>query len=141
MAEETVRSFHDMMEKLIKQASELNLGPSSNQIPLPTRPMDPGKRKSGSIASGQCSDTSGAIRSDDDFSSIGYSYEDHEHDGIVDPPQAAGQTTYSRGDQEPDPVVFDAGSPGGQFLDSLKAEALKDRAELSRKKTRTFHPT
>ena len=60
------------------------MGPSSSHTPFPTRPMDPGKRES--IASGPYSDTSGTIRSGDNFWSIGCSYGDYEQVRIVVPP-------------------------------------------------------
>ena len=78
--------------------------------------MDSGNCKRASIALGRYSDTSGAIRSDDDFSSIGYSYEDPEQDRIDAPPRATDDTSCSRADQESDLIVFVAGSPGGQTL-------------------------
>ena len=59
-AEETARSFQDMMERLIKQASEMNLGPPGSQVPASPGLPELGKRKSRSVCSGRYSETSGA---------------------------------------------------------------------------------
>ena len=78
------------------------------------------------MASGRFSNTNRAIRSDDDFSSIGYSDEGQDHGGIDAPPQATVGPSCSHVDHDSSSVVFDAGSPG-QTLASLKAEAMEDR--------------
>ena len=140
VAKETARSTQDVKEKLIKQASQLYLGPLNSQAPHPSKLLDYRKRKSGSIGSGHYSDTSGAIRSDDDFSSIGYSLEDQERDRITDPPRACTEASCSRIDQESEPNVFDTGSPGGQTLAALKAEAIKDKNKRSRNRL-AYHRT
>ena len=88
MAGKTAKSTHDMMEKLIKQASEMNLGPSCNPILTSSSHSGPGKRKSRSVGSGRYSETSGALHSDDDFSSIGYSFEAQDPVRISDPPRS-----------------------------------------------------
>ena len=75
VAEETARSTQEMMERLIKQTSEMNLGPSGSQTPASPRLSELGKRRNRSVGSSRYSETSGALQSDDDFSSIGYSFE------------------------------------------------------------------
>ena len=62
VAEETARSTQDMMERLIKQASEMNLGPSGSQIPASPRLPELRKRESRSVDSGRYSETSGPYK-------------------------------------------------------------------------------
>ena len=77
-----------MMESLIQRASELNLGCCASYTLSSTKTGRPDVRQGGSEASGQYRVTSGAIRSDDDFSSIGYSSEGPTAERIVAPPRA-----------------------------------------------------
>ena len=46
-------------------------------------------QRSRSATPGQLSDTSGALHSDDEFSSIGYSYERPETEEIIAPPKTS----------------------------------------------------
>ena len=69
VAEETARSTQTMLDEIIKQASKLNLGFDGNRSsPLTTTCA--GKFKGRNAGSEQYSDTSGALRSDDELSSI-----------------------------------------------------------------------
>ena len=72
VAEETVRTSCDVMERPIQKASELNLGTRANRSFFPEGSTAQGSLRSGSLTTGRLSETSGALRSDDEFSSIGY---------------------------------------------------------------------
>ena len=122
VAEGTVRTTQDMMERLVRQASELCLGPPSGQTPTSSRLPELGKPKSSSIGPGRFSETSGTIQSDDDFSSIDYSFEAHDPVRISDPPRSGNDAGCSRKESEPD--VFEAGSPGGQLWFERQEQAL-----------------
>ena len=63
-------------------------------------------------------DTSGAIHSDDDFASIGYSYEHSDPGTFAQPPQQTAQSWYSSMDQQTTDVTFEAASPAAQTLAS-----------------------
>ena len=142
VAKKIVRTTQDMMERLVTQASELSLGPPSSQTPTFSRLPELGKAKSSSIGRGRFSETSGAIQSDDAFSSIGYSFEAHDPVRISDPPRSGNDAGCSRNDQESEPNVFEAGSSGGQTLVASKAEALKDKNKRScNKQGRYVQPT
>ena len=82
------------------------------------------------------SDTSGALRSDEDLGSIGYSYEHSEHDVIVAPPHQASLPSCSRQDLESPHGSFNLDSPGGQKLASLKQDAIQDRQQRPRNEHR-----
>ena len=88
VAEETAKTTQDAMERLISQVNKLNISPGSSGAQSTGRATGLGKRYRPSICSGRYSDTSGAIQSDDDFSSIGYSFEGQETSEIAHPPQA-----------------------------------------------------
>ena len=131
VAEESVRTAHGALEDLIKRASELILGSGALQTLTSTEPRGLGKRRSRSATPGRFSDTSGATQSDDDFSSIGYSFEAPSHDGIAPPPQGAStkRTSYSPVDSGSLTLEYCADSPGGQTLASLKAEGMQERSK------------
>ena len=74
------------------------------------------------------SDTSGVLRSDDDFSSIGYSFEHSEPEHIAAAPRPT-QPSSSRNDPGSPMVTFSADSPGIQTLAELKKEAVHDRQQ------------
>ena len=137
VAEATVRSTQSMLEKIIKQASKLNLGPGGDRS-SPLKTMGTSKSKRGSTGSVQYNDTSGALRSDDEFSSIGYSFEGREHQEVAAPPVSTDRPSCSRADPTSFQSSFFAGSPGEQTLASLKAEAIEDRSKLSRNKRGRF---
>ena len=121
-----------MLESLIQRATELNLGSSTSHSLSPTKSGDLGLRKAGSEASGRHSETIGAIRSDGEFSSIGYSYENFDGERIVAPPRATEGASCSYAHHQSDTAAFEADSPGCQTLSSLQAEALKDQGRRPR---------
>ena len=114
VAEETVRTFCDMMEKLIQKASDLNLGTRSSRNFLPEGSTVRGSQRSGSLMTGRHSDTSGAPRSDDEFSSIGYSYEKAEPEKINAPPRAGDEPSCSHKDRRSNTDACHADSPGAK---------------------------
>ena len=139
MAEEAVKTSLKMMESLVERASRLSLGTS--QLPHGGRVTTnkPGYRaptpgpQSG-MTSGEASDTSGALRSSDDFESIGYAYEhsDLESQPFASPPVAL--PSCSRVDPGSAEVEFQVDSPGAQTLAVLKAEAAAERSKASSRK-------
>ena len=138
VAEETVRTSCDMMERLIQKASELNLGTRANRSFFPEGSTAQGSLRSGSLTTGRFSETSGALRSDDEFSSIGYSFEQAEHEKINAPPKAGYAPSCSYKDPRSNTDVCGADSPSGQTLASLKAEALNDRSKRTRNRKGRF---
>ena len=134
VADEAVRASCGVMEKLIQKTSELHLGTGPRQPRSPGRSVSRSPHRASSRSSGRLSDTSGAIRSDDDFSNIGYSYEDLDIARIIVPPGAGERASCSRQDLQSNTEAFSADSPGGQTLASLKAEALYDQSKRARSK-------
>ena len=132
VADETARASFDMLENLIQRASELHLGPkpsskkTSKRTPSTKSSVGSSRYASGDKHAGDYSDTSGALRSDDNFSSIGYSFEHSEPENIASPP-IAGASTGCRPTNLRSTGNLQADSPGSQTLASLKLEALKDR--------------
>ena len=133
VAEETVRASCNAMENLIQKASELNLGPRATRNITPSKLGSRSASRAGSVTSGQLSDTSGAIRTDDDFSSIGYSYEAEGISQIDAPPRGNDMPSCSYDALQSDLANEVADSPGGQTLATLKAEALRDQDKVARK--------
>ena len=134
VAEETARSIQDAMEKLISQVSALSVAPVSSQVQTAGKTPGSGKRYRGSIGSGRYSDTSGALQSDDEFSSIGYSFEDSKPSRIADPPRAGTVAERSHDGQTVSPSVFEVRSPGDQTQAAVKAEAIEDKEKRFRNK-------
>ena len=132
VAEETVRTSCDEMEKLIQKARDLNLGTRPSRDYFPEESTVQGSQRSGSLTTCRHSDTSGALRSDDEFSSIGYSFERAEPEKVNAPPCVVDQTTCSYKDPQSNMDACDGDSPGGQTLASLEAEAIGDRNKRSR---------
>ena len=138
-ADEAVNTSLKMMESLVERASRLSLGTS--QLPHGGRVTTnkPGYRaptpgpQSG-MTSGEASDTSGALRSSDDFESIDYAYEhsDLESQPFASPPVAL--PGCSRVDPGSAEVEFQVDSPGAQTLAVLKAEAAAERSKASSRK-------
>ena len=132
------RASYDMLENLIQRASELRLDPTPSSKKTPKKASSSkssvGSSKfssGGDYQSGGLSDTSGALCSDDNFSSIEYSFEHSELEVVASSPLAGPSTGcgpmdfQSSGNLEVD-------SPGSQTLAALKLEALKDRSRQSR---------
>ena len=120
-----------MMEKLIAKASEMSIGHSTSQSPMSGRYGNKRRQRADNL-SGRHSDTSGAIRSDDDFSGIGYSCENLVSERIdAPPPQTTmAETSCSEQTHLTSTVIHGAVSPGAQILASLTAEALSDQSKL-----------
>ena len=133
VADETVRASCSAMENLIQKASELNLGSRSNRNVTPSRLDCRSTGRTGSVTSGYLSDTRGAIRTDDDFSSIGYSYETEGMTPINLPPRGDDVPSCSYDAHQSDLANDGADSPGWQTLAALKAEALQDQDRITRR--------
>ena len=84
VADQTAKASYEMMENLLRKASGLNFTSSPRHKADPKKLIFPRPTVAASESSlkdashGYFSDTSGALRSDDDFASIGYSYEHSE---------------------------------------------------------------
>ena len=72
------------------------------------------------------------MRSCDDFSSIGYSYENAESGRTSAPLRAGDELTCSYEAHQSNTDTCDADSPRGRTLASLKAEAISDRCKRNR---------
>ena len=123
VADETARASYDMLENLIHRASRLSLNPQLAYGKTSKKTVGrggfarslSGARYPGSSL-GECSDTSGALRTDEDLGSIGYSYEHSEHDVIIAPPQQSSFPSCSHQDLESPQGTFNADSPGDKHL-------------------------
>ena len=135
VADEAVRSSVKSMENLIQQVGRLNLGHSHN---APGRCATPSASLAGSqseYASGVASDTSGALRSDDEFASIGHSYEHSDLESHPFTPPPAGLPGCRHTDPMSRESLPQMDSPGAQTLACLKAEAVAEQTKTkSRKK-------
>ena len=105
VADEAVRSSLKAMEGLIQQVGKLNLGSTHPNSGVVTKKRTSGDHiSSGESQSGflsdQGSDTSGAIKSTDDFASIGYSYKHSDLESHPFTPPPAGPPGCSRTDAE-----------------------------------------
>ena len=138
VADETTRSTIGIMESLIQKASQLRIGPEDDLENTPSKSGSRYPRRAGSVSSGRHSDTSGAIRSDDNFSSIGYSYEGSDVAMIDAPPGTSGGVSCGPHDPASDMEIPDADSPGTQTLAALKAEALGAKNKRTRNKRGKF---
>ena len=138
VADETTRSIIGIMESLIQKASRLRIGPEDDLENTPSKSGSRYPRRAGSVSSGRHSDTSGAIRSDDNFSSIGYSYEGSDVAMIDVPPGTSVGVSCGSHDPASDMEIPDADSPGTQTLAALKAEALGPKNKHTRNKRGKF---
>ena len=148
VADETARASYDMLENLIHRAKRLS---------LTTEPVDSATNKKGSkrrgssvvtswgrdrdSSSGGYSDTSGAIRSDEDLGSLNYTYEHSDHEVNAAPPLSLPPASCSRTDLESPLGSFNADSPSTQTLAALKQEAIRDRQQLSKNPQGRFATT
>ena len=112
VADETARASYDMLENLVYRASRLSAVTSA------------GRNRSSS--SEGYSDTSGALRSNDDLGSLGYSFEHSDLEAQPEllhsePTPGCSQTDH----QSPQSNSY-VDSPGLQTLASLKREAVID---------------
>ena len=117
VADEAVICSLKAMESLIQQASRLNLGTfhtppraGSKIARSPFRASDSGSQSG--FTSGNASATSGALRSDEEFASLGYVYEhsDFESQPFTQPP--IGPAVCSRADLRSSGDQFQKDSPG-----------------------------
>ena len=129
VADETARASYDMLENLVYRASRLSL---DTPIPDKRAPKKTGVRRisqrsteSGSETEAG-SDTSRAIRSDDDFESIGYVYEHSELEENATPPTGHPSTECGPSDQASPRLGFNVDSRGSQILAALQQEALHE---------------
>ena len=119
-----------MLEEIIQQTRRLTLEATTSNMATPT-PLDVGQyQRSRSATPGQLSDTSEALQSDDEFSSIGYSHERPETETIVAPPKTSEGASCSYADRRVDTPLTAADSPDAQTLASLEAEAMKDQGKI-----------
>ena len=129
VADETARASYDMLEKLIHRASQLSL--TSEPVAGKSTKKSIARRGSSKTSSreqyqestsGGYSESSGAIRSDVDFASIGYSFEYSEPDIIAGPTQSSAQPSSSQLESGSPSVSCSVESLGAQTLASLKQE-------------------
>ena len=147
VADESARASYAMMEDIIERARRLNL---SSNISNRYGPADPfGSRVtpcsevdglSDRETDGAGSSNNGALRSDNDSSSIGYRYErtPPSLSAISRPPQRYDISRVDPSSSEPHQQVA---SPGAQTLASLKEEALKDQQSKGRKPKNSRKPS
>ena len=135
VADEAVRSSLKEMESLMKQASRLNLGThhtsqmtGSRKVRWPFRASDAGFQSG--FTTGNASDASGALRSDEDFASLGYVFEhsDLESQPYTHPP--IGLAGSSRANLRSPADQFQVDSPGTQTIAALKDEAIAEKTKL-----------
>ena len=138
VADVTARASYDILENLVYRASRLPLstkpGANSGKSRMASRQgssVDSSRSRRPSSTTGKGSDTSGVLRSGDDFSSIGYSYEHSEPEHIAAAPQPA-QSSSSRNDPVSPMVTLSADSTGVQTLAELNKEAVHDRQQRTR---------
>ena len=142
VADEAVRSSIKIMESLIQQASRLSLGTphtTSGVDPKVRRPVDQASSigSQSGFLTGNESDTSGALRSGDDFASIGYAYEHSDFESHPFTPPPDGPPSCSRVDLTSHEAPKQMDSPGAQTLAGLKPEAIAEKTKTgSRKKQR-----
>ena len=126
VADETARASYDMLENLVYRASRLSLNtsvPGRSNVRSLSQGSDEGESE---IEAG--SDTSGGIRSDDDFGSFGYAYEHSETEIIGRPPTAQLIPGCGSNDQASPDLEFSVNGPGSQTLAALQREALQDQS-------------
>ena len=142
LADEAVKSSLKAMENLVHQASRLNLGQQQSSafvMPMSKRPSsrcsDIGTQSG--CSSGHASDTSGAIKSNDDLGSIGFVYEHSDLESQRITPHPAGPSGNRHVDLVSKETTTRVESPGAQTLAGLKAETVAEKAKSScRKKQR-----
>ena len=147
VADETARASYDMLETLIYRAIQLSL--TTEPVGKATNRKGSARRGSSVVtswgrdldsSSGGCSDTSGALRSDDGFASIGCSYEHSDPEVIAEPPLVSSKPGCSRIDLESPVGSLNADCPVAQTLAALRDEAIQDRQQRSRDPKERFVP-
>ena len=133
VADETARASYDMLKNLVHRVSRLSLA----AWPSGTHSDKKGSSRRGSSivtsddsdqrsSPGGYSDTSGAMRSDEDLESIGYSFEHSGSGAQLDLPRTSSIPSCSRVNSGSPLTSFHADSPGLQTLAVLKREAIED---------------
>ena len=138
VADEAVRASQDALEGIIQKTRRLSL---EAPVRSPATPATAGSRtslRSRSTSPGLLSDTSGVLRSDEELSSIGYTYERNDAEQIFAPPRASGSAPSGHLEPRGEGVDAAVSSPGAQTLAALKAEAIKDKAKTSRSQRGRF---
>ena len=141
VADESARASYAMMEDIVIRASKLSLGRTSvGQKNLPSNtsaggsvyPSSEGETVPGNPSDREGSYTSGALHSDNNSNSIGYSFERTPPSVVTikKPPCREKNIEMDPKSNEPQTATE---SPGAQTLASLKAEALQDQQSTKRK--------
>ena len=136
VADETARASYDMLENLVYRASRLILGATipGKRVPKQSSVRRLSRRSLGAGSESEAgSETSGCIRSDDGFTSIGYSYEHSELEGVAAPPDGPPTTESGPSDRTSHQAGNTVCSSGSQTLAALRQEALTDQSATKRK--------
>ena len=122
-----------MLEILVSGASQISLtsGPGAESGEKRGSSVVTSSGRYPESTAGGCSDTSGALRSDDDFARVGYSYE-HSEPNLITATPLTSQPSSSQIDPGSPFATFSAHSLGAQTLSALKQEAIQDRQFKSR---------
>ena len=138
VADEAVGASQDPLERIIQKTRRLSLEapvrPSASAATAGSR----SSLRSRSTSPGLLSDTTGVLRSDEELSSIGYTYERADAEQISAPPRAADCATRGHPELQGEGVDTSVDSPGAQTLAALKAEAIKDKTKISRSQQGRF---
>ena len=130
VSDETARASYDMLENLVYRASRLSLAsrPGSTKQGSSRRGSSvvtsAGRNRSSS--SEGYSDTSGALRSNNDLGSLGYSFEHSDLEAQPELLHSEPTPGCSQTDPQSPQSNFNVDSPGLQTLASLKREAVID---------------
>ena len=139
VADETARASYDMLENLVYRASRLSLasrpgGTKSSKGCSSRRGSSvvtsAGRNRSSSTE--RYSETSGALQSNDDFGSLGYSSEHSDAEMQIGQSPSEPIPGSSRTDPQSPQTTFNLDSPGLQTLAALKKEAVADRQQKIR---------
>ena len=141
-----VRSSLKAMESLVQQASRLSLWTPQTSPVVGVRAKRSGARTSDAesqfgIVSGNASDTSGAIKSEDDFASIGYVYEHSDLESHPFTPSPNGPPGCSRIDATSAGGQCQVERPGTQTLAGLNAEAVAEKTKANSRRKQRKKPT
>ena len=130
VADEAVGASQDALERIIQKTRRLSLEAPVRPSASPATAGSRSSLRSRSTSPGLLSDTSGVLRSDEELSSIGYTYERADAQ-ISAPPRAADCATRGHPELQGEGVDTSVDSPGAQTLAALKAEAIKDKTKIS----------
>ena len=138
VADEAVGASQDALERIIQKTRRLSLEAPVRPSASPATAGSRSSLRSRSTSPGLLSDTSGVLRSDEELSSIGYTYERADAEQISAPPRAADCATRGHPELRGEGVDTSVDSPGAQTLAALKAEAIKDKTKISRSQQGRF---